>query len=117
MSVDDRINENWLEHKSYNCSLLVSFVYFILFILYMTESETKSPVQLDLENTVENGNQAKESNPYKHSIIAMSIVSLLAYFYANSLAPILSVLAKELHFSDIERDQLLGIQIVRYVHF
>ena len=51
----------------------------------------------------------KKSNPYMVSIIIMSIVSFLSYFYANSLAPILSVLAKELNFSDYERDHLLGM--------
>ena len=65
-------------------------------------------MHLDLENTTESQNPVKDSNPYMRSIIVMSIVSFLAYFYTNSLAPILSLLAKELHLSDIERDDLLG---------
>lgn len=63
---------------------------------------------VDYEKTVENTDKREDSRSYKYSIIIMSIVSLFAYFYPNSLSPILSILAREFRFTDIERDNLLG---------
>lgn len=63
---------------------------------------------VDYEKTVETTDKKEDSRSYKYSIIIMSVVSLFAYFYPNSLSPILSILAKEFRFTDIERDELLG---------
>ena len=65
-------------------------------------------MQTDIEVTVNTEVKKDISNPYMKSIVAMSIVSFFSYFYANSLAPILSILAEEFHYTDIERDRLLG---------
>ena len=65
-------------------------------------------MQADLEINVNDEMKKDISNPYMKSIVAMSIVSFFSYFYANSLAPILSILAEEFHYTDIERDRLLG---------
>ena len=45
---------------------------------------------------------------YIVSIIVLSLNTLLLYFYYNSFAPILSMMAKDFGFTDEERDYKIG---------
>lgn len=46
---------------------------------------------------------------YAKSILVLSLNTLLLYFYYNSFAPILSLMAKDFGFTDEERDYRIGM--------
>lgn len=49
---------------------------------------------------------------YLPSIIVLSIVTLLSYFYYNAFSPILPILASEFCFNDEDRDYYLGMNML-----
>lgn len=53
----------------------------------------------------------KSRKRYVAAILVLSLNTLLLYFYYNSFAPILSMMAKDFGFTDEERDYKIGIPL------
>lgn len=45
---------------------------------------------------------------YLPAILVLSVNTLLLYFYYNSFAPVLSLMAKDYRFSNAQRDYMIG---------
>ena len=56
-------------------------------------------------------NESKEILRYLPAIIVLSTVTTLTYFYYNAFSPVLSLMASEFGFSEVEQDYYLGIVV------
>ena len=69
------------------------------------------PVMDELHVSLEHPAKEKSQlvlRQYLPAILVLSVNTLLLYFYYNSFAPVLSLMAKDYGFSNAQRDYMIG---------
>ena len=69
--------------------------------------ELRVPLEHAAKETSEKSNS--EMKQHLPAILVLSINTLLLYFYYNSFAPVLSLMAKDYRFSNAQRDYMIGV--------